>query len=264
MGNGMVGPGKGEQVPHAAVNGIELFYEEQGQGPPVVLIHGIMGAPRFTFANLLHALTPHFRVILPDTRGFGRTRHPKTTYHHAASADDLAGLIQHLGVAPAHVIGHGMGGIIAQNLALRHPQAVKSLVLLSTGSYVHKSFAEYFQRKILDYYDKFKDDGMVGEYNLADDPINYLRWAEQAITDGSYADTRERLPQIGCRVLVVHGELDEQYPVAHARLFKERLPRCRLEILPGRGHVLFFEAPELLAQAILSFLHDLEAASPSP
>jgi len=248
-------------VPHAAVNGIELYYEEDGQGPPIVLIHGIMGAPRMTYANLLHALDSHFRVILPDLRGFGRTRHPKTTYHHAASADDLAGLIERLGAAPAHVLGHGMGGIIAQNLALRHPAAVKSLILLSTGSYVHPGFEEYFKKKILDYYDKFKDDGMVAEYNKEDDPINYLRWAEFAIRDGTYADTRDRLAELRCPVLVLHGELDEQYPVAHARLFKERLPRCRLEILPGRGHVLFFEAPELVGQAVLSFLHDLEAAS---
>jgi len=248
-------------VPHAAVNGIEVYFEEEGQGPAVVLIHGIMGAPAMTFANLLHALTPHFRAIFPDLRGFGRTRHSKTTYHHAVSADDIAGLIQRLEVAPAHVLGHGMGGIVAQNLAIRHPRAVRSLILLSTGSYVHPGFEEYFKKKILDYYDKFKDDGMVAEYNKEDDPINYLRWAEHAIRDGTYADTRDRLGEIQCPTLVVHGELDEQYPVVHARLFKERIPRCRLEILPGRGHVLFFEAPELLAQALLSFLHDLEATS---
>ena len=247
-------------MPHAAVNGIEIYYEEVGQGPPVVLIHGIMGAPRMTFANLLHALTSHFRVILPDNRGFGQTRHPKTIYHHAASADDVAGLIQRLDLAPAHVLGHGAGGIIAQNLALRHPRTVKSLILLSTGSYVHPGFEDYFRKKILNYYDKFKDDGMVAEYNKADDPINYLRWAEFAIRDGTYADTRDRLSEIRCPTLVLHGDLDEQYPAIHARLFKERIPDCRLEILPGRGHVLFFEAPELVAQAVLSFLHDLEAA----
>lgn len=248
-------------MPHLGVNGIELFYEEEGQGPPVVLLHGIMGAPRITFANLLHALTLHFRVILPDLRGFGRTRHPQTDYRHSTSADDLAGLIQRLNLAPAHVVGHGLGGIIAQHLVLRHPAAVKSLVLLSTGSYVHEGFAEYFQRKILDYYEKFKTDGMVAEYNVEDDPIHYLRWAEQAIADGSYADTRDRLAEISCPVLVLHGEQDAQYPPAQARFFKERLPHCRVEILPGRGHVLFFEAPEIVAQLLLSFLHEQETRS---
>ena len=246
-------------MPHAAVNGIEMHYEVMGQGPAVVLIHGIMGAPRMTFANLLHALTPHFQVILPDNRGFGKTRHPKTTYHHAASADDVAALVKHLGLAPVHLAGHGAGGIIAQHVALRHPALVKSLVLLSTGSYVHEGFGDYFRKKILDYYDKFKDDGMVAEHNVADDPINYLKWAEQAIAEGTYADTRDRLGDIRCPTLALHGELDAQYPAAHARLFKEKIPNCRLEILPGRGHVLTFEAPELVAHAVLAFLNDLEA-----
>src|SRR5215211_5170886 len=106
-------------MPLAAVNGLNLYYEETGSGPPLMLIAGLSGNT-LGWAMLLPALAERFRVIAFDNRGAGRSSAPPGPYTTREMADDAAALLDHLGIEQAHVFGFSLGGLIAQELALNY------------------------------------------------------------------------------------------------------------------------------------------------
>ena len=116
-------------MPTISTNGIQLYYEERGTGDPVLLIMGIT-APGSVWELHAKFWQEQFRCILPDNRGVGLTDKPAGPYSSAMMADDFVGLLDALGLARVRVVGCSMGSIIAQQLALRHPQRVRSLVLM--------------------------------------------------------------------------------------------------------------------------------------
>lgn len=118
-------------MPKVTTNGIEMYYEERGSGEPVICIMGIT-APGAVWEAHAAEWEKHFRCILGDNRGVGQTDKPQGPYTSAMMADDYAGLMDALGIKKAHIVGCSMGGIIAQQLALRHPEKVKSAVLMCT------------------------------------------------------------------------------------------------------------------------------------
>lgn len=117
---------------YVAVNGIELYVQEHGQGSPLVLLHGGLGSGEM-FGPVLTQLAQHHRVILPDLQGHGRTADVDRPMDLAAMADDIAALIEHLGLEQPDVVGFSLGGGVALQLAARHPHAVRKLVLASAG-----------------------------------------------------------------------------------------------------------------------------------
>src|SRR5208282_373846 len=112
----------------ARINGVDLAYALRGNGAPLVMIHGAQG-DQSMFADLASGCASSFRVLTFDQRGSGLSEKPDIDYSIAMLADDTAALMDHLSFSPAHVIGVSMGGMIAQELALRHPEKVQVLVL---------------------------------------------------------------------------------------------------------------------------------------
>ena len=119
-------------MPHSTVNGIKIYYEEQGTGEPLILINGLAFPMDLWFAQI-RELSKDFRVIALDNRGIGRSDHPDEAYSIAMMASDAVGLLQSLGIAKAHVVGLSMGGFIAQEIALSYPEVVNRLILIATG-----------------------------------------------------------------------------------------------------------------------------------
>src|SRR5437660_11842390 len=119
-------------MPIAPSNAINLYYELHGRGPNLVLIEGI-GYHTWMWFRQLPDLTRHFRTLIYDNRGVGRSDLPKGPYTHEQNADDLAGLLDYLGWERTHVLGISMGGFIAQEFALKYPRRVDRLVLAATA-----------------------------------------------------------------------------------------------------------------------------------
>ena len=266
-------------MPFVEANGIRLYYETEGKGEPLLLITGI-GYPLWYWHRLAPLLAEHFRVITFDNRGVGQSDAPPGPYSAQMMAADTAGLLDALGLKRAHILGHSMGGFIAQALVLDYPQRVDRLILASTNfggprqippspeamavlTNVTGDPTERFMRGLkvstapgfAEQNQDFVREWL--EYRLQNpiDPVAYqaqlgvglgLLAAESAF-DG-------RLAQITAPTLLLWGEHDATVPPANADLIAAQIPNSTVTILPGAGHHLPIEVPQSAAQAIIGFL----------
>ena len=120
-------------MPYVPTRDIITYYEEAGRGEPLVLIRGL-GSDLQAWALQVPALAKHFRVITYDNRGAGRTNAPDKPYSIDGMADDLAALLDELNIAKASVLGYSMGGMVAQEFALKYPNKLDKLILLGTSA----------------------------------------------------------------------------------------------------------------------------------
>jgi pimeloyl-ACP methyl ester carboxylesterase len=263
-------------MPTVQANGINIYYVEEGQGPPLLMIMGFGGQHHSWGDETVRLLSRHFRTIRFDNRGTGHSDKPQVEYSIAMMADDAAGLLQALGLSRAHVYGVSMGGMIAQELALRHPHLVGGLVLgcttpgwakgvpprpeviqlmmpepgLSREEQIRKSWPAICSPRFLEEGREFLE--LMLRRSLENptpvDTMNRQAAAIQAF------DSYDRLPQIRAPTLIIHGDQDVLIPPQNAYILHERIPGSRLVIIEGAGHVYFWEKPAESCQAIVEFL----------
>jgi pimeloyl-ACP methyl ester carboxylesterase len=254
-------------MPTISTNGIELYYEEHGTGEPLLLIMGIT-APGSVWELHAQFWQERFRCLLPDNRGVGRTDKPAGPYTSAMMADDFAGLLDALGLERVRVVGCSMGSIIAQQLALRHPRRVRSLVLMcpwarcdayARGIFEHmktikarlrpEEFMNYIQLLIFSKptWDDPKGlaDMIEGRREAAENaqpqPLHALEaQAAACVTHDSYAD----LGRILCPALVIGGGADIFTPPWMAQEVAQRIPGAELHLYSGAGHAFHWERIE--------------------
>src|SRR5919112_6760622 len=247
------------------IGDIELWTEGRGQGPDVLLIAGL-GDPAEAWQPQLDGLSERYRVTAFDNRGAGRTplgegRHLSAT----TMADDAAALLRALEVPNAHVAGFSMGSAIAQELAIRHPELVRSLVLTSTYARPdalwraqlnfwrwlpevapsERAFFEGFFTWV--YTPRAHADGTVGQ--IVEEALAFPHQqsleAFQAQVDVCLAhDTQDRLPEIGAPTLVLSGELDIILPPRFGRSVAAGIPNACFEVMGGEAHQPFQEVPD--------------------
>jgi len=267
---------------YAIVNGIRLHYDVAGEGPPVLLISGL-GSPAIGWALQVKALTAHFRVVTFDNRGVGESDLPADpVYTTAQLADDAATLLRQLEIDRAHVLGASMGGTIAQELALRHPRLVRSLVLACTwtdgdarflrtveawAALAHRVPVEERFRHVLYpwiYSPKFFETKQNVEaafqralaYPHQSKPEAIDRQARGIL---AWNGTRtSRLAAIKVPALVLAGKDDILTPPAFAKAVAKGIKKSRLVILPG-GHGFFLEEAELFNRAVVRFLKSVRS-----
>jgi 3-oxoadipate enol-lactonase len=252
-------------MPHAAINGHDLYYERSGAGEPLLLVMGMSGTHRSWGEPFLEALREDFEVVTYDHRGVGLSSRTEPGFTIVDLADDAAALLDELGWSDAHVLGISMGGMVAQELALRHPDRVRTLTLGCT--YPGGAGSALAPQPTM---------AKLGEAWGSGDRERAVRGAWEvnvsapfAAEEGPWASFREgaleapvamevimaqlqaigghdasgRLGAIAAPTLIVHGSADEMLPVANARAIAERMPDARLEILDGIGHLFFWERP---------------------
>jgi 3-oxoadipate enol-lactonase len=264
-------------MPKVHVNGIDLFYDIKGTGEPLLLISGFFCDHTY-WSLQLPALVKQYQVIRLDNRGFGRTSAPDSPYTIGQMANDTAALLEHIGIEKVHLAGHSMGGHIAQELALAHPEKIQSLILLSSlakgdalfnhiistwGELAYTLDLKLYQQVILPWI--FTDEfysipGMIDMIvNLA---INYpfsstphgLYHQSRAILGG---DTSQRLKDIHCPTLVLVGKQDILTPVKFSEQLAQGIPNAELVVQERGSHGFLIETPEAVTLAMLKFLSHL-------
>ncbi|MDZ7956448.1 MAG: alpha/beta hydrolase [Aulosira sp. DedQUE10] len=263
-------------MPRVHVNGIDLFYDIQGTGEPLLLISGFLCDHAY-WSLLIPSLVKQYQVIRFDNRGFGRTSAPDSPYTIQQMATDTAALLENIGIKKIHLAGHSMGGLIAQELTIAHPEKVKSLILISSlakGDALFNSIIatwgelprtldlKLYQQIVLPWI--FTDEfysipGMIDMIvNMA---INYpfpptphgLYHQSRAILG---CDTTQRLKDIKCPTLVLVGKEDILTPVKFSQQLAQSIPQAELVVLNAGGHGFLIESPEDVTAAILKFLRD--------
>jgi len=262
-------------MPKTRVADIGIYYETRGDGEPLVLIMGLGGGSSLWWRQVAF-FSKDYQVLVYDSRGVGRTDKPDTTYSMGMMVDDAAGLLESLGIASAHVYGVSMGGMVAQELALRYPKLVSSLVLgattcggphaavadqetlqklfsimtLSPAEVVRVSTSVTFSAGFIETHrDKVKEWLIKG----AESPPSSTGFKRQAEAVAGF-ETYDRLPQIRVPTLVLAGTADQLIPVENSRLLASRISRAELVLFEGAGHGYLWEAEEEANCVVLGFL----------
>jgi 3-oxoadipate enol-lactonase len=267
-------------MPHAAIHGHDLYYERGGSGEPLLLVMGLAGTHRTWGRPFVDALSADFDVVAYDHRGIGNSSRAEAGYSIADLADDAARLLDELGWQTAHVAGISMGGMVAQQIALRHAERVRTLTLGCTyaGGEGSSMTAETTFGRLGEAWgsgDRERALRVGWEVNVspgfAADDAQYAAFRDAALAAPTALpailaqvqaigrhDTSTRLGEIAIPTLIVHGTEDEMLPVANAYAIAERMPAARLEVMDGIGHLFFWERPQESAQLVRE--HALGAA----
>jgi 3-oxoadipate enol-lactonase len=253
--------------------GARIYWDEQGQGEPLLLIMGL-GYPAAMWWRTRPVLAARYRTIALDNRGAGRSDAPAGPYPIALMASDAAAVLDAAGVESAHVFGLSMGGMIAQEFALRYSGRVRSLILGCTAAGGPNAVrAEKRVTEILMARDMTPEEAARAMRPYVYDPSTSLERIEEDLAlrrqwfprpeaymaqlNGIFAwESYSRLQQITAPTLVVHGETDQLVPVGNGALIAARIPGARLVTLPQASHIFTTDQPEASQQAVLEFLQE--------
>src|SRR3954471_22137505 len=250
----------------AKVGDHELFYERGGSGEPLLLIMGMSGTHLTWGEPFLEALRRDFDVVIYDHRGIGKSREAPAGYSIADLADDAAGVLDVVGWDSAHVMGISMGGMVAQELVLRHPERVRTLTLGCTyaggpGATLTSQDVGMRLFESMQSGDRERALRVGWEVNVsqrfAADEEQFAEFRRRALEVPANVptimaqmqavmphDTSARLGEISAPTLVIHGTEDQMLSYRNGEAIARAIPGARLEIMDGVGHLFFWEEPE--------------------
>ena len=258
----------------------QLWVEQRGEGPDVLLIGGL-GDPIEAWEPQLEGLSDRYRITAFDNRGTGRSPLGPEEYTVPTMADDAAAVLRAMDISGAHVAGFSGGSLIGQELALRHPELVRSLVLMSTYADVDPYlYALYgFFRLMPEVAPKDRDfleafflwvytprahaNGMVEqiiEETLVFPHPTSIETMQRQVDAFRAHDAHDRLPDIEAPALVLAGELDILAPPRMGRIVAERIPNATFELMPGEAHQPFQESPDDFNTRVDEFWRSVDGA----
>ena len=272
-------------MPKVKVNDLEMYYEIHGDGTHLVMVNGFCeNLDEWThLVPISESLSKHHKVVTCDNRGMGRSSRPEGPYSTKTMADDIAGLLDHLEIDEAHILGASMGGMIAQEVALNYPDKVESLVLVASTP-GGKVYGFPGQREALEklswMYDPPPD---LSEKELMDELFGivfypqYFKENKEAILSPSTEyppvaatlekqfdactshDTYDLLSSIKARTLVIHGENDLLLYPEGGRTLAENIPDATLFMVREAGHAVLWETWDEIYPAIIKFLKEADS-----
>ena len=246
---------------YAPVNGLKMYYEIHGDGKPLVLLHGSYMTIDLNFAQLIPELAKRRKVIALEMQGHGRTGDINRPYSYTSLASDIDGLLNHLKIDSADVLGYSLGGTVAFEFAIKHPKRVTSLVIISSVFRLDgwiQSARDLFPTIKPEFFEKTP---LKTEYDrLAPDKSHWNDWVNKMVASEvvPFDLGADNIKALRCPVLIISGDNDgvdlnhvaEMYRLCGGGVFGDitGLPKSRLAILPGMTHVtLMMETAKLMS-----------------
>ncbi len=267
-------------MPVSEINGASIYYEEHGKGFPAVFVHGA-GGNHMSWWQQVPEFSRHYRCITFDQRGWGLSLDSDGA-GPSELVNDLAALLDHLGIAETFLVAQSMGSLASLGLALQQPARVKGLVLsntfagmrravwLASNDDARQSVRDIWERRQADTVKRalsrefsvhhkdraflYKQIRLLNEHgpnhHHAGSRVDRYRALERS---GELAFTREQLASLAVPVLFIGGEHDEVMPVVLMEVAREMIPAARLVVVPGAGHSVYFEQPETFNHIVGEF-----------
>ncbi len=266
-----------QKMPIVKTNDIETYYEVQGEGHPLLLISGINCDHAILWQTVKDALAQDYQVITYAPRGVAPSSAPDSPYSVELMADDAAALLTKLKIPSAHILGYSMGGMIAQSLAISHPDKVDNLILAATTAKISalnrivcegckKILARgvpreeagavmlpwFFSNSFLSMFLEGKLNGPIPKLDpIMPQSASGLFHQFEALAT---FDRRESLGSINVPTLIIAGEKDLLMPIEDAQELASLIPDARLVAIPHAGHLLIHENPTAFLQMISAFM----------
>ncbi|WP_226876390.1 alpha/beta fold hydrolase [Microbulbifer hainanensis] len=264
-------------MPSTIVNGVDLYYECHGKGPPLMLIAGLASDSQ-SWQPIVQALSRHCLLILPDNRGSGRTKPQEIDTSIRQIADDCMALLDQLELPSATLLGHSMGGFVALDCALRYPDRVANLILAGTSavnsdrnnalfrdwvSYLQSGMdAEHwfrnvfywiFSKHFFENRETFNDAlRFAVEYPY---PQSDVAFEKQVNAIGEF-NCRDKLPDINARTLLISGKEDLLFPPEECIKVLQAIPSTSVCLIENAAHSIHMENPTAFTDCVLHFLRN--------
>lgn len=240
-----------------SVHDIEMYYEADGAGGPLLLLHGGGGSHE----DWIHAgrdqFVREYTILTPDARGHGGSSNPSRTITHRQCAKDTLALLDHLGIGCCKAIGLSMGANILLHVATMQPERIESMILVSPAMYFPEQARAIMQQVSVENHSTSEWEVMRKRHKLSDDQIIAL-WEWQHNMKDSYDDMNfnaEMLQKIQASTLIVYGDRDFLYPVEMGAELYRAIPRSALWVVPNAGHgPVFGSLAGRFVEAALAFL----------
>jgi pimeloyl-ACP methyl ester carboxylesterase len=263
-------------VPDARSAPVVLDARIEGEGPPLVFLHGL-GGSRTVWDPVIPLLSPRFQVVAVDLRGHGRSPLPEgSTFSFAELADDVRALLDRLALPSVHLVGLSAGGFLALRLALDHGNRLRSLTLIGSAAQcdghtraIGQHWAEVYQTEGFDAYalrllkDLYYPDWIEAHLDFADQlraqvKDQDLRGAVQWGLNVRGFDVRGQVGRLRLPTFILHGMDDRVVDSSHARYLRQSIPGAQLKLFPRTGHFVPIEHPTEVAETLAAFVNAVE------
>lgn len=261
---------------YASVNGLKMYYEVYGEGKPLVLLHGSFMNIPMNWSHIIPLLANDRMVVVAEMQGHGRTKDISREFSYESMADDVSGLLKHLTIDKADILGYSMGGGVAFQMAARHSEQIRRLVVLS-GTYAHNGWWPDVEASFGTITaDMFRGTPIEEQYiSFGNDPVKFQEFVKKVISiDLKPYDWTAEVKNIKVPIFIAIGDADGVRYEHAIELFRTMgggkmgdihgLPKSRLSIIPGTTHIGMMQRTDWLIPMITDFLDsDLNATPPT-
>lgn len=262
-------------MPKTSVNGLEMYYEIEGDGPPVVFIGGLSQDHLGWMMQVPAVSTAGYRCITFDSRDAGQTAQSAAPYGTRQMADDTVGLMDAIGVSSAHIVGLSMGGLIGQEIAINRPDRVASLTLVCTWAAIEPELSGILRawKAARPHCDDLDFVLMVSSWLFTHrfyQPAGSVKGFLDLVRSNPFPqsvsgfvrqcdavlshDSRDRVSQIRTPTRIIVGTEDVLTPARYSRWLAERIPGAELIEVPSAAHLLSLETPNEFNRVLIEFL----------
>jgi pimeloyl-ACP methyl ester carboxylesterase len=222
-----------------ATQGISLYYKTCGQGPPLLLLHRFFATGTLSWGRFIPTLAAHYRLIVPDLRGHGRSTNPSGEFTHRQSASDMFALLDSLGLQQVKAMGVSSGGMTLLHMATQQPSRIDAMALIGATTYFPEQSRKIFRASTVESLTPREYEEQRELHVRGDEQIRSLRTQFNGFKD-SYADmnfTSPYLSTITARTLIIHGDHDELFPLEIPMTMYLSIQKSYLWIVPNGGHL---------------------------